>query len=137
MRHPDVVRHRVLIVEDETTFAKNVAAFLARKGYRVAHAASAEDGLAQVGAFRPDVLLLDLDLPGMSGLEMLTALRQRELRMEVVLVTGHGREAIGAHAIAAGAVDWLQKPVSLRRIGSAVERALGGLRAVDGQRCTP
>ena len=65
----------VLIIDDETTLARNVAVYLERLGWATQVAGSAEEGLAMLGEFRPDVVLLDHNLPGMNGLEALGRIR--------------------------------------------------------------
>ncbi len=68
--------HAVLIVDDEATLARNLAAYLERNGFDVRVAGSGEEGLQQFAEFRPDVVLLDHNLPGISGLEVLERLAQ-------------------------------------------------------------
>lgn len=115
--------HAVLIVEDETTFAKNVAVYLSRYDYEVCRAESAEEGLEQLTAFRPKVILLDFNLPGMNGLEMMEELRRRDSQARVIIVTGHSSGRIVVNAMKAGAFDYLTKPVSLSKIRLVLEKA--------------
>jgi DNA-binding NtrC family response regulator len=114
----------VLIVDDETTFAKNIATFLARNGYDVCRAETAEEGLTQLNAFRPAIVLLDFNLPGMDGLEMLAEIRRRENRIKVILITGQGSEQVAVDAMKAGAHDYLTKPVVLGKLKIVLEKAL-------------
>jgi two-component system, NtrC family, response regulator AtoC len=116
--------HPVLIVEDETTFAKNLAVYLSRYDYDVCRAESAEEGFELLTTFRPEVVLLDFNLPGINGLEMMHELRRRDPQVRVIVITGHGSEQIAVDAMKAGAFDYLTKPVSLNKIKLALEKAV-------------
>ena len=115
----------VLIVDDEVTFARNIATFLTRHGYEVSRVESAEEGLEQINTFRPAIVLLDFNLPGMDGLEMLAELRRRDRRIKVILVTGQGSEQVAVDAMKAGAHDYLTKPVVLGKLKLVLEKATG------------
>ncbi|HKX94230.1 MAG TPA: sigma-54 dependent transcriptional regulator [Methylibium sp.] len=112
----------ILIIEDEATLARNVAAYLARHGYEAHTAASAEDGLAQLDTLRPDIVLLDHNLPGLSGLEALGRIRRAAPDAQVVMVTGHGSTELAVEAMKAGAADFLNKPVALGELKLVLER---------------
>jgi two-component system response regulator AtoC len=112
----------ILIIEDEATLARNVAAYLARHGYEAHTAASAEDGLAQLDTLRPDIVLLDHNLPGLSGLEALGRIRRAAPDAQVVMLTGHGSTELAVEAMKAGAADFLNKPVALGELKLVVER---------------
>ncbi len=116
--------HPVLIVEDEVTFAKNLAVYLSRYDYEVCRAESAEEGFEQLTTFRPEVVLLDFNLPGINGLEMMQELRRRDPQVRVIVITGHGSEQIAVDAMKAGAFDYLTKPVSLNKIKLVLEKAV-------------
>jgi len=115
----------ILIVDDETTFAKNVVTFLARHGYNVRRVATAEEGLVQLSAFRPAVVLQDFNLPGINGLEMLAEIRRRDSRIKVILVTGQGSDQVGPDAMRAGAHGYLTKPLVLATLKTILEKTLG------------
>jgi two-component system response regulator AtoC len=125
------VTHAVLIVEDEMIFAKNLAVFLTRNGYEVCRAESAEEGLKQLSEFRPEVVVLDFNLPGMNGLEMMEELRRRDARVKVIVITGQGNEQIAVDAMKAGAFDYLTKPVALGKLKIVLEKAVGQERLED------
>ena len=115
----------ILIVDDETTFARNIATFLERHGYDVRRVETAEDGLVQLDAFRTAVVLLDFNLPGMDGLEMLAEVRRRDRRIKVILMTGQGNEQVAIDAMKAGAHDYLTKPLVLAKLKIVLEKTLG------------
>ena len=116
--------HAVLIVDDEATLARNLAAYLERNGFDVRVAGSGEEGLQQFAEFRPDVVLLDHNLPGLSGLEVLERLRKGDTQVPVVLMTGFGGIEVAVQALKLGAADYLTKPVSLGELKLLVERLL-------------
>ena len=115
----------VLIIEDETTLAKNMSAYLARYGFDPVGATTAEDGLAEAERTRPDIVLLDFHLPGMDGTTALAALRSALPGVPVIMITGHGTVELAVDAMKAGAYDFLTKPVSLAKLRLLLERALG------------
>ena len=116
--------HAVLIVDDEATLARNLAAYLERNGFDVRVAGSGEEGLQQFADFRPDLVLLDHNLPGLSGLEVLERLRKGDNQVPVVLMTGFGGIEVAVQALKLGAADYLTKPVSLGELKLLVQRLL-------------
>ncbi len=122
----------VLIIEDEATLAKNLRTYLARAGFDVVVANTAEAGLAELERFKPDVVLMDFHLPGMNGIEALARLRETAPGMPVVMVTGHGTVELAVDAMKAGAYDFLTKPVPLAKLRILLERAMGDERQLVG-----
>ncbi|MBL8301822.1 MAG: sigma-54-dependent Fis family transcriptional regulator [Ideonella sp.] len=114
----------VLIIDDEATLARNIAVYLERLGWATQLAGSAEEGLALYGDFRPDVVLLDHNLPGQNGLEALGALRQIDPQARVVLMTGFGSIDLAVSAMKQGAADYLAKPLALGELKLLLERLL-------------
>jgi two-component system, NtrC family, response regulator AtoC len=115
----------ILIVEDEVTLAKNLKIYLLRHGFDVQIAASGEQALEEFDAYKPDAMLLDFNLPQMSGLEVLAKVRQKDPHIKVLMITGHGNEQIAVDAMKAGAYDYLTKPVELGKIKLVLDKALG------------
>jgi two-component system, NtrC family, response regulator AtoC len=118
----------VLIVEDEEILARNMATYLERHGFEVETAGSAEEGLERLTSFRPDAVVLDFNLPGIDGLQMLTRLRERDPTTPVIMVTGHGSVELAVDAMKAGVVDFLTKPVPLAKLRLLLERAAATAR---------
>jgi two-component system response regulator AtoC len=118
----------VLIVDDEAVLAKNMAVYLQRQGFDVQCAGSAEEGLERLASFRPDAVVLDFNLPGIDGLQMLARLRALEPGLAVIMITGHGSVELAVDAMKAGALDFLTKPVPLARLRLLLERAAGAAR---------
>jgi two-component system OmpR family response regulator len=110
---------RVLVADDELDIVEMLRDFLVDEGYDVATAGTGAEALAALDAFRPDVLLLDLAMPGISGAEVLDTLRRRGDRTPVVVISGR------LDAQAPADVQVVDKPFSLSKIGRAIAAALG------------
>lgn len=117
-----------LLVEDDARLASLTATYLARHGVTTSIAADGEQGLAAAGGRRFDVVLLDLMLPGLSGIEVCQRLRARS-DVPIIMLTARGEEADRVLGLELGADDYLAKPFSprelLARIRAAVRRARG------------
>jgi DNA-binding NtrC family response regulator len=112
----------VLVVEDETVFAKNIQAYLVREGYEVRVASEAGAAMAEFDKFKPAIVLLDYNLPGANGLEILAQMRAKDPHVPVVMLTGHGGVDIAVQAMKSGAADYLCKPVALGELKLVIER---------------
>jgi two-component system, OmpR family, phosphate regulon response regulator PhoB len=118
----------ILVVDDEPDISALVAYHLARESYRVRTAADGSEALAAVGSERPDLIVLDLMLPGMSGLEVLEELRGKEETRDVpvILLTARREEEDRVEGLRLGADDYLPKPFSPRelvlRVGAVLRR---------------
>ena len=117
---------RVLIVEDEPDIRALLAFHLEREGYQVARAASGADALRQVRAARPDLVLLDLMLPEMDGLEVCRRLRQdpATAALPIVMLTAKGEEVDRVLGLELGGDDYVTKPFSPRELVSRVKAVL-------------
>jgi len=123
------------IVDDDDSLRSALQRLLAAAGYRVKAYASAGEFLLDPPGDAPGCLLLDLRMPGPSGLDLQEALARRGIGLPVVFLTGHGDLATGVRAMKAGAVDFLVKPVEREPLLGAVARALeldAGKRAARG-----
>jgi DNA-binding NtrC family response regulator len=115
---------QVLVIEDEPLLARNICESLSLAGYTAASARSGEDGLELVEKNAPDIVLLDLRLPGMDGLEVLAELRRRGNTASVVLMTAYGKMDDVVSAMRLGASDYLTKPLDLKELDLVVGRVL-------------
>ncbi|QJW98142.1 sigma-54-dependent transcriptional regulator [Frigoriglobus tundricola] len=116
--------HSVLIIDDEEPIAWALRRAFEREGHRVAVAATAEDGLAKAKQNPPDVVFLDVRLPGMDGLTALGELKKRAPAAAVVVITAHGNLNTAVKAVEGGAFDYLAKPFELAQALDAAKRAL-------------
>jgi len=114
----------VHVVDDDESLRAALRRLLTAAGYSVAAYSSAGEFLLKPPADAPGCLLLDLRMPGPSGLDLQHALDQHGIRLPVIFLTGHGDLATGIRAMKAGAVDFLSKPVEREPLLAAIERAL-------------
>ena len=115
---------QVHVVDDDASTRRSLARLLGGAGYRVALYATAEELLAAAGPALAGCILLDLRLPGASGLEAQERLAERGCTTPVVFLTGHGDVAASVRAMKRGALDFLQKPVAADELFAAVAAAL-------------
>ena len=114
----------VHVVDDDASMRRSLARLLGGAGYEVALYATAEEFLAAAGPALTGCILLDLRLPGASGLELQDRLVERGCPAPVVFLTGHGDVPASVRAMKRGAVDFLQKPVAADELLAAVSSAL-------------
>lgn len=123
---------KVHVVDDDASTRRSLARLLGGAGHEVALYTTAEELLEVAGPSLSGCILLDLRLPGASGLELQDRLAARGCRAPVVFLTGHGDVPASVRAMKAGAVDFLQKPVAadvlLAAVASALERGAAGRR---------
>jgi DNA-binding NtrC family response regulator len=114
----------VLLVDDDSTFRQVMSNELARLGYEVAAVGSGEEAVRRIAASELDVVLLDLRLPGMNGLEVLKSIRSTAPATEVVIMTGHGSIDTAIESIRNGAFDYVVKPCPLDELQIRIQRAV-------------
>lgn len=104
---------RVLVVDDEPDAVELLQEFLTGKGYEVVTAFNGEEAIQRVKADRPHLILLDVRMPGMTGLDVLKQVRQIDQEVGVIMVTAVNEEETGRQALALGAFDYIVKPLDL------------------------
>ncbi len=104
---------RVLLVDDEADFVETLAERLELRGFEPSVALNGETALQKLDECQPQVMLLDLKMPGMSGLEVLRRSLRKLPELAVVMLTGHGSDMERDEALASGAINYLQKPVDI------------------------
>jgi DNA-binding NtrC family response regulator len=114
----------VLIIEDEPVLAKNIRAYLVRYGYEVRIATTAEAGLSELGVFKPDIVVLDFNLPGMNGLEALAKIRAIDRQIKVIMMTGYGSIDLAVKAMKAGACNFVTKPIAVGKLRLMLQEAV-------------
>ena len=105
---------RVLVVDDEPAFVEMLTDFLTGKGYEVITASNGEETLQKLKEERPHLILLDVHMPGMNGLEVLQQVRQIDGEVGVIMVTAANDEETGRKALQMGAFDYIVKPVDFQ-----------------------
>jgi len=118
------VHARILLVEDEANMARTLAKNLERAGHAVEHAPHGEAALARLGEASFDVVLTDLKMPVMDGMELLRAIHERHLPGAVVVLTGYGTIESAVEAMKLGATDYLIKDARPQEILLTIERVL-------------
>jgi len=103
----------ILLVEDEPSIARGLIYNLEEEGYRVTHAATGEEALKQATEETFSLVVLDLMLPGISGIEVCRRLRRQDTRLPILILTARGHEDDRVKGLAAGADDYMTKPFSL------------------------
>jgi DNA-binding NtrC family response regulator len=120
---PEELNARVLLVDDEEKFLEVVSQRLKTRGLKVDTATSGEDALNTVKREDFDAIVLDLSMPGMSGLETLERIRKDKPDVQVIILTGHGTLQAGVQAMKEGALDFMEKPVDLNKLLSRIDEA--------------
>jgi DNA-binding response OmpR family regulator len=108
------VMPRVLVVDDEPDFIELLREFLTVKGYEVIAASNGEEALRKVKEDRPHLILLDVRMPKMNGLEVLKQVREIDHEVGVIMVTAVNEEETGRQALKLGAFDYITKPLDLK-----------------------
>ena len=128
-------RNHILVVEDDPAVAHSLKAGLERDGYAVAWKANGSEAIAYACDQQPDLILLDIRLPDLSGFDVCRALRRLGLRQPIVMLTVRGDETDKVLGLEVGADDYVTKPYNLRellaRIRAQLRRAYGDLAAAD------
>jgi len=120
----------LLVVDDEEAIRSALLRYLVRQGYEVEAAASGEDALGVLAARKITGVLLDVNLPGISGIDLVPQIMEREPGVALLMLTAVNDASTAALCMQRGALDYLIKPVELVRLGRAVARALAQRRAM-------
>jgi DNA-binding response OmpR family regulator len=122
------VKARVLVVEDDQDIALGITVVLSRNGFEVTHSGDGKEGLRVFHASRPDLVVLDIGLPGLDGWAVLERIRDLS-DVPVLILTAHGNEADKVRGLRGGADDYLTKPFGNRELAARVEALLRRPRA--------
>ncbi len=120
----------VMVVDDESSIRSAVEQWLSLSGFEVQLFSRGDECLAQLPAHFPGVILSDVRMPGMTGLELLAEVQRRDADLPVILLTGHGDVPMAVEAMRDGAYDFLEKPFSPQTLLSSLRRALDKRRLV-------
>ncbi len=120
---------KILVIDDEPSIVNLVTAYLKPEGYEVYTASDGLTGLKAAKAYKPDLIVLDLMLPGMDGIELLSRLR-RESDVYVILLTARTEETDKIVGLSVGADDYVTKPFSPRELVARIKAALRRLKTV-------
>ena len=116
--------HRILVVDDEAKIRKNISELLELKGFKTAEAASGTEAVESFTRSRPSVVLLDITMPDMDGIEVLKRLQQVDPVVPVIMVTAHNDVPTAVSAIKNGAYDFISKPPDFEHLALTINRAV-------------
>jgi two-component system, response regulator RegA len=134
---PIITRLRVLVVEDESRLRELLLDVIPDMGFSVAAARTAEEARRLMEAEPRDIIVLDLNLPGIGGMDFFEDLRQRWPRAQVIVVTGVGDLESARRAIHLDVVDFLTKPCHLRELEISLDRARRRMTPIDPPAAAP
>lgn len=127
-------RSRILIVDDNPGLLETLKEFLETQSatgqrYVVETAADGAEGLTAVMQRRPDLVILDVDMPGMNGVEVLKRIRRLDSSIPVIMLTGNANNSVAAQTLKAGASSYAPKPLNLRYLDHLVSSFIGARRS--------
>ncbi len=114
----------VLIVDDEATIVDSLKGILSDDGFEVIHAYNGYEALKKIEAHSPDIVLLDIWMPGMDGIDTLKEIKKTNPQLPVVMITGHGSIESAVDSTKSGAFDFLEKPLSIDKVMVTINNAL-------------
>jgi two-component system nitrogen regulation response regulator NtrX len=126
--------YNILIVDDEQSIRDSLTGILQDEGYNFTTAANGEEALTLLREEKPDLILLDIWMPGMDGLETLTRIRDYQPDQLVIMMSGHGTIETAVKATKLGALDFIEKPLSLEKLLVSIQNALKLNRLVEENR---
>jgi len=121
---------KVLLVDDEEDFLKSLSERLEIRDVSHDTATSGQEALGRIGAEKPSVIVLDLKMPGMDGMEVLRRVKKAHPRVQIVILTGHGSEKDREEAERLGAYAYLQKPVPIDKLMDTLKGAYKKFKSV-------
>ena len=107
---------KLLIIDDEVEFASTLRQRLELRGLDTTDVHSGREGLETVEKINPNIVILDLKMPDMAGLDVLAEIKKYDPDIEVIMLTGHGSTVSGIEAMEKGAFDYIMKPVDLTKL---------------------
>jgi len=118
----------ILVVDDEESICQSLKGILSDEGYEVLTAKSGEEALKMTEEEQPDLVLLDIWLPGIDGIDVLKAVKQEYPQIQIIMMSGHGTIETAVKATKLGAFDFIEKPLSLEKVVLIVKHALDLVR---------
>ena len=115
---------KILIVDDEDTLRQLVRAELESNGYSVEEAAGGEEALTYLAANEVDLVILDIKMPGLGGIDVLQRIREDDLARKVVMLTGVGELKIARECLELGAADFMSKPFEINNLLACINRVM-------------
>ena len=130
----EIVKSRILVIDDEAAVRDSLKMILEYDGYDCLLAPGGQDGLVRIEKDSPDLVFLDVKMPGMDGLDVLRRIRERDDTLPVVMISGHGTVSTAVEATKLGATDFLEKPLSTERVTLTIRNTVTQQRVLDENR---
>ena len=124
----------ILVVDDEPSILQSLQGILADEGFEVTTASNGYEALQQIEADAPDLVLLDIWMPGIDGLETLKEIKKNHPYIQAIMITGHGTIETAVQATKLGAFDFIEKPLSIEKVIVAINNALNFRRLEEENR---
>ncbi|ACU88441.1 response regulator [Desulfomicrobium baculatum] len=124
----------ILLIDDETQFLATMAKRLRKRGFLVREAGSGLEGLRELEVEPADVVVLDVGMPGMDGIQVLREIKLRFPQVQVLMLTGHADMEVAISGMAMGAFDYLMKPVELDVLVGKIREACSRSRKAGERR---
>src|SRR3990172_4906613 len=128
------MKPRILVIDDEAEIRRSVRMILEYEGYDVIEASSGPEGVAMAERESPDLVFLDIKMPGMDGLDALQRIKAASDTLPVVIISGHGTVSTAVEATRAGAFDFIEKPLASERVLLTIRNGLDQTRLRDENR---
>src|SRR5215216_2467841 len=128
------MKSRILVIDDEAAIRDSLRMILEYEGYEFLGAATGQDGLAMVERENPDLVFLDIKMPGMDGLEVLQRIKAADETVPVVMISGHATVTTAVDATKLGALDFIEKPLASERVLVTIRNAMDRSRLADENR---
>ncbi len=117
-------RARILVLDDEKDMAENLSRILIGAGHQPIVCSDSLDAMALIRRERPDLVVTDLRMPGLSGMDLLARMREDQISVPVIMITGYATIDAAVEAMRKGASDFLAKPFSLKQLAGKVKELL-------------
>jgi FixJ family two-component response regulator len=116
---------KVLVIDDEKSILDSLSSILEDEGFTVLKAMDGKEGLAIFEEEKPDIVLLDVWMPELDGIQVLKRIKKKDKNAIVIVISGHGTISTAVEAVKVGAYDFLEKPLSIEKVLEVVSRGLG------------
>ncbi|MEJ2726229.1 MAG: response regulator [Deltaproteobacteria bacterium] len=124
---------KLMLVDDEERFLQTTSKLISRKGYQVVTAASGAEAIEKLLTENVHVVILDVKMPGMDGIETLKAIKSRFPMVEVIMLTGHATVETAVEGLKSGATDYLMKPTDVGELLQKAEEAFAKRQVLEGK----
>src|SRR5687768_2289020 len=128
------MKSRILVIDDEAAIRDSMRMILEYEGYEFVGASAGQEGLGLIERESPDLVFLDIKMPGLDGLEVLPRIRAIDESLPVVMISGHATVSTAVEATKLGAFDFIEKPLASERVLVTIRNALDRSRLADENR---